>query len=324
MKAIVQHHYGSPGDVLEFRDADHPVPGEGQVLVRVCASSVNPADWFTLVGLPYVMRLAFGLTRPKHSIPGMDVAGVVEEVGPGVTRFATGDEVYGELRSGAYAEYVVASQDSLARKPADLGFAEAASVPLAGVTALQGLRDSGKVRAGHRVLINGASGGVGTFAVQIAKSLGAHVIAVCSRHNVELVRSIGADEVIVYTSDDFTRGERSYDVIFDLVGNHSMSAYRRVLHRDGVYIASTGAPGGKVFGPLPYIARVVFSSVRGGPKMKVFAAKSTVEDLDALTRLIEIGDVTPVVDRTYPLSEAAAALAHQGRGHARGKTVVTV
>ena len=324
MKAIVQRGYGRPDEVLEFGDVDRPVPGDGEVLVGVRASSVNPADWFTLVGLPYVMRLAFGLRRPKHPVPGKDVAGVVEAVGPGVTRFTAGDEVYGELPHGAYAEHVVARQDALARKPAGLGFAEAAAVPIAGITALQGIRDCGKVRAGHRVLVNGASGGVGTFAVQVAKSLGAHVTAVCSTRNVDLVRATGADEVVDYTRDDFTRGDEPYDVIFDLVGSHPISAYRRAMRRDGVYVASTGMPGGPVLGPLPYITRVALSSLRGSPKTKVFAAKSTVDDLDELTRMIEAGDVTPVVDRTFPLAEVAEALAHQGRGHARGKTVVTI
>lgn len=324
MKAIVQRRYGKPGEVLEFRDVDRPEPDDNEVLLRVHASSVNPADWFMLVGRPYVLRLMFGLMRPKHEIPGMDVAGTVETVGPKVTRFSPGDEVYGELRSGAYAEYAVAAEDALARKPANLGFAEAAAIPLAGVTALQGIRDAGGVRAGHRVLVNGASGGVGTFAVQVAKSLGAHVTGVCSTRNLDMVRSVGADEVIDYTREDFTRGERSYDVIFDLVGSHALGAYRRVLRLGGVYIASTGRPGGNVLGPMPYIFRVVLSSLRGGPKMKVFAAKSNADDLEALTQLIEASDVMPVIDRTYSLSETADALAHQGEGHAQGKSVVTV
>jgi NADPH:quinone reductase-like Zn-dependent oxidoreductase len=195
---------------------------------------------------------------------------------------------------------------------------------VAGITALQGIRDSGRVRAGHRVLVNGASGGVGTFAVQIAKSLGAHVTGVCSTRNLDLVRSIGADEVVDYTREDFTRMRASYDVVLDLVGNHSPAAYRRVLRPDGVYIASTGMPGGDVLGPLPFILRVVLSSLRGRPKMKVLVAKSTIADLETLARLIEAGDVTPVIDRTYALSETAEALARQGESHARGKSVVTV
>lgn len=324
MKAIVQSDYGSPGDVLEFRDVDRPEPRGGEVLVRVRASSVNAADWFTLVGHPYVLRLAFGVRRPKHPIPGKDVAGIVEAVGPGVTRFAPGDEVYGELTAGAYAEYAVASQDVLARKPVGVGFAQAAAVPLAGITALRGLRDAGKVHAGQRVLVNGASGGVGTFAVQVAKSFGAHVTGVCSTSNIDLVHTTGADEVVDYTREDFTRGDQAYDVIFDLVGNHTMSAYRRALHRDGVYVCATGMPGGKVLGPLPYIGRVALSSLRGRPAMRVFAAKSSAADLAELGRLIEAGEVRPVVQRTVTLAETPDALAQQGRGHAQGKTVVTV
>jgi NADPH:quinone reductase-like Zn-dependent oxidoreductase len=324
MKAIVQRRYGSPGEVLEFRDVDRPDPRGGEVLVRVHASSVNAGDWFMLVGRPYVLRPMWGLKRPKHDIPGMDVAGTVEALGPGVTRFSPGDEVYGELRSGAYAEYAVAAEDALAPKPADLGFAEAAAVPVAGVTALQGMRDAGGVRAGHRVLVHGASGGVGTFAVQVAKSLGAHVTGVCSTRNLDLVRSIGADQVVDYTREDFTRGERLYDVILDLVGDRPLAACRRVLRPDGVYVASTGRPGGAVLGPLPYIARVALSSLRGGPKMKVLATKPNAADLEALSRLIETGQVTPVIDRAVSLQQAVDALAHLGEGHARGKSVVTV
>jgi NADPH:quinone reductase-like Zn-dependent oxidoreductase len=324
MKAIVQRRYGNPGDVLEFRDVDRPEPGDGEVLLRVHASSVNPADWFPLVGRPSVLRLMFGLTRPKRQVPGKDVAGTVEAVGPKVTRLRPGDEVFGELPGGAYAEYAVAAEDALAPKPANLGFPEAAAVPLAGITALQGMRDAGGVQAGHRVLVNGASGGVGTFAVQVARSLGAHVTGVCSTRNLDLVRSIGAEEVVDYTREDFTRGEQSYDVIFDLVGSHAMSAYRRVLRPGGVYVASTGRPGGDILGPMPYLFRVVLSSLRGGPTMKTFVAKPNPDDLAALAQLIEAGEVRPVIERAYGLPETAEALAHQGEGHAQGKTVVTV
>lgn len=322
MKAIVQRNYGDPGDVLEFRDVDLPEPGDGEVLLRVHASSVNPADWLSLVGRPYVLRLAFGLTGPRRRIPGKDVAGTVEAVGPNVTRLRPGDEVFGELPGGAYAEYAVAAEDALAPKPAGLGFSEAAAVPLAGITALQGLRDAGGVRAGHRVLINGASGGVGTFAVQVARSLGAGATGVCSTRHLDLVRSLGAEEVVDYTREDFTRGDRRYDVIFDLVGSHPVPAYRRVLRRDGVYVAATGMPGGPLLGPLPYLLRAALSSRRGGPKTKLFVAKSGPDDLAALTELIEAGEVRPVIERTYGLAETAQALAHQGEGHAQGKTVV--
>ena len=325
MKAIVNPRYGAPRDVLELRDVDRPEPADHEVLVRVHASSVNPADWFLLVGRPYVLRLAFGLTRPRRPIRGQDMAGTVEAVGSGVTRWRPGAAVFGELPGGgAYAEYVVATEDALTSAPAGLDLAEAAAVPLAGGTALQGLRDAGGVRTGHRVLVNGASGGVGTFAVQIAKSLGAHVTAVCSGRNADLVRSLGADEVIDYTRVDFTRGDERYDVIFDLVGNHTLSAFRRVLHRDGVYVSSSGMTGGPILGPLPYILRVMLSSLRGGPKMKAFAAKPNPEDLAALAEMIESGQVRPAIDRAYPLADTATALARQGEGHARGKTVVTV
>ncbi|WP_306362760.1 NAD(P)-dependent alcohol dehydrogenase [Nocardia sp. CC227C] len=324
MQALFQREYGSPSEVLELREIERPTPGIGEVLVRVRASSVNPADWLTLRGRPYVARPGFGFVRPKHRVPGKDVAGIVEAVGPNVTRFQRGDAVYGELPGGAYGEFAVAAADAVAIKPANLDFAAAAAVPLAGITALQGIHDRGAVRAGQRVLVNGASGGVGTFAIQIAKSLDAHVTGVCSARNLDLVRSIGADEVIDYTRVDFTRGPRRYHLVFDLIGNHTMSGYRRVLEPDGVYVCATGMPGGPVFGPLPYLLRVLLASLRGGPAMRVLVARPTAADLSTLTRLIEDGRVTPVVDRVVPLAEAADALASQGAGHARGKTVITV
>jgi NADPH:quinone reductase-like Zn-dependent oxidoreductase len=324
MRAIVQHGYGHPRDVLELQDVDRPEPGDHEVVVRVGASSVNPADWMPLVGRPYVVRLGFGLTRPRRRVRGRDVAGVVEAVGPKVTRWRAGDEVFGELPYGAFAEYAVAAENVLAPKPAGLGFPEAAAVPLAGITALQGLRDAGGVRAGHRVVINGASGGVGTFAVQIAKSLGAHVTGVCATSGLDLVRTIGADAVVDYTSEDFTQAGEPYDVIFDLVGSHALSAYRKALHRDGVCVVATGMPGGDVLGPIPYLLRAALSSSRGGPRTTSFAAKSSSDDLTALAKLIEAGEVRPVIEHTYAFSEIAAALARQGEGHARGKTVVTV
>ncbi|MEV2278104.1 NAD(P)-dependent alcohol dehydrogenase [Nocardiopsis sp. NPDC049922] len=324
MRAIVQRGYGAPADVLRLGEVDRPEPGDDGVLLRVHASSVNPADWLRTVGRPYVLRPVFGLPRPKPPIPGRDVAGTVEAVGPRVTRFRPGDEVYGELSGGAYAEYVVAAETALARKPARLDFAEAAAVPLAGLAALQGIRDVGAVRSGHRVLVNGASGGVGTFAVRIAASLGAHVTGVCATHNLDLVRSIGADEVVDYTREDFTRGERSYDVVLDLVGNHPLEAYRRVLDAGGVYVASSGEPGGAFLGPLPYLLGVTLSSLRRGPRMTAFASKPNPDDLAALTRLIDDGGVAPVVDRVLPLARAAEAIADQGAGHRRGKTVLAV
>jgi NADPH:quinone reductase-like Zn-dependent oxidoreductase len=289
---------------------------------------VNPGDWFGVVGQPYVLRLAFGLGRPRRAIPGRDVAGTVEAVGANVTRFRPGDRVYGELPGGGYAEVVVGVADSFALIPSTLDIAEAAAVPLAGGTALRGLRDAGGVREGRRVLINGASGGVGTFAVQIARSLGAEVIAVCHARNIDLIRSIGADEVIDYTVDDFTApggSRRPYDVIFDLIGNHTISGYRRVLSPTGVYVASAGRLGGKAFGPLPFLMRVLASSLRPGrQRVRAFAGRPRAADLVALGQLIEAGDVRPVIDRRYGLAETAQALAYQGDGHAQGKTIVMV
>lgn len=325
MKAIVQRRYGHPGEVLELRDVERPQPGDKDVLVRVHASSVNPADWMTLVGRPYALRPVFGLTRPRHRIPGKDMAGTVEAVGATVTRFRPGDRVYGELPGGAYAEYAVAAEDAVAPMPATLGFAEAAAVPLAGITALQGMRDAGGVGDGHRVLVNGASGGVGTFAVRIAKSLGAHVTGVCRTRNLDLVRSLGADEVVDYVAADFTLATQPYDVVLDLIGNRPVSAYRRVLAADGVYLAASGMPGGAVLGPLPYISRAALASLRRGrQRVTVLSASSNADDLAALARLIDAGELAPTIDRSFELSQAAVALAHQGEGHARGKTVVTV
>jgi NADPH:quinone reductase-like Zn-dependent oxidoreductase len=324
MRAIVQRRYGRPSEVLDC-EVERPHHADDEVLVRVSASSVNPADWMTLVGRPYVMRAAFGLTRPKHRIPGKDVAGVVEAVGSEVRGLAVGDEVFGELPGGAYAEFVATDASRLARKPAGIGFAEAAAVPLAGVTALQGIRDAGGVGADHRVVVNGASGGVGTFAVQIAKALGARVTGVCHTRNVDLVRSLGADDVVDYTRTDLTEATASCDVLFDLIGNHPLRSYRRMLRPGGVYVAATGRPGGPVLGPLPFIARVGLGSlVRRSIRQRVFAARANADDLGELSRLIDAGAVTPVIDRRYDLARIADALAHQGDGHARGKTVITV
>lgn len=325
MSAIVQQRYGQPTDVLEFREVERPEPADGEVLVRVNASSVNPADWMTLVGRPYALRPVFGLARPKHRTPGKDVAGVVAAVGSNVAALATGDEVFGELDGGAYAEYVVADPHKLAHKPLTLDFAEAAAVPLAGITALQGIRDAGGVSTGHHVVVNGASGGVGTFAVQIAKSFGAHVTGVCHTRNIELVRSLGADDVVDYTRADLTQTGEHYDVIFDLIGNYRIRSYREILRPGGLYVAATGRPGGSVLGPLPFIARVGLGSLRGGPKrLKVLSAKTNAADLAELTRLIESNAVTPVIDQRFDLPQTADALAHQGEGHTRGKTVIAV
>ncbi|WP_017622749.1 NAD(P)-dependent alcohol dehydrogenase [Nocardiopsis chromatogenes] len=324
MRAIVQDGYGEPTAVLRLREHGRPQPRGGEVLVRVAASSVNPADRMVSAGRPYVLRAVFGLSRPRHRVPGKDVAGTVEEVGPGVTRFRPGDEVFGELPSGAYAEYAVAGQDLLAHKPESVAFTEAAAVPVAGVAALQGVRDAGGVRPdrpGLRVLVNGASGGVGTFAMQIAKAYGAHVTAACGAHARDLVLSIGADEALDRAGEDLGHG---YDVVFDLAGDRPLRTFRRALRSGGVYVAATGRPGGAVLGPLPYLGRVGLSSLGPSPRMRVFAAKQSADDLAELARLMDEEKVAPVIEAEYPLARTAEALTTQARGRRRGKTVVNV
>jgi NADPH:quinone reductase-like Zn-dependent oxidoreductase len=325
MKAIVQDVYGGP-DVLELRDVPVPVPAEDEVLVRVRASSVNAADWHLMRGKPYFMRLVgFGIRTPTVQVRGMDVAGVVEAVGSKVTTLRSGDEVYGQgdMKKGTFAELAAVKESSLSPKPASLSFEEAGAVPLAALTALQGVRDSGGVKPGHRVLINGASGGVGTFAVQIAKALGAEVTAVCSTRNVELVRSLGADHVVDYTRDDFTRAGERYDVVFDLVANRSLSALRRALAPRGTLVLSGGG-GGRFLGPMPLILRSVLVNLVAGQRLASLSESVNAADLAYLADLIEKGDVRPVIDRSYPLAEAAAAIRHLEDEHARGKIVITV
>ncbi len=322
MKAIVYHKYGSP-DVLELQEVDKPVVKDDEVLVRVHAASVNPADCALLTGTPYIVRImGFGLLKPKNSVPGLDVAGRVEAVGRNVTQFQPGDEVFGQ-NSMAYAEYVCVPEDGIVLKPANLTFEQAAAVPLAAITALQGLRDKGQIQPGQRVLINGASGGVGTFAVQIAKSFGAEVTGVCSTRNVDMVRSIGADQVIDYTQEDFTQSGQRYDLMLDLVGNRSLSDCRRVLNPKGVYV-SIGAQAGDWIGPLTHVSKVLLSSLVGSQKMVPLLAEQTKSDLVVLQELLEAGKVTPVIDRRYTLREVPEALRYQGEGHAQGKTVITV
>ncbi len=325
MKAIVQDKYGSP-DVLELRHIDKPEIGDHEVLVRVRAAGVNPGDWAIMGGLPYIARPLYGLRKPKNAVRGTDVAGTVEAVGTGVTRLQPGDEVFGWCRGlgGAFAEYAAASEDALAPKPANLTFEQAAAVPMAGFVALQALRDHGHVRAGQKVLINGASGGIGTFAVQIAKALGAEVTGVCSTRNVDLVRSIGADHVIDYTREDFAQKDQRYDFILDNVANHSLSDLRRALTPAGTLVPNSGgfdnhwfAGGGRVIS-----AHVLSRFV--SHRLRPFLVSSNLEDLVVLKELIEAGKVTPVVDRTYQLGETPEALGHVGGGHARGKIAVTV
>jgi NADPH:quinone reductase-like Zn-dependent oxidoreductase len=334
MKAIVQERYGSP-DELALREVDKPAPGGGEVLVRVHAASVNARDWHVMRGDPYFARLAmpsvFGLGGPKRRIRGSDVAGRVEAVGSGVTRFRPGDEVYGDVSDmdGAFAEYVCVPDGQLEHKPANLTFEQAAAVPMAGCTALLGLRDAGRVTAGQRVLVNGASGGVGTFAVQIAKALGAEVTAVCSTRNVDLVRSLGADRVVDYTREDFAQADRRYDMVFDLVANRSLADLRRVLTPTGLLLLSGGgvSRNGRphVTGPmgLQIKARVASRFVRHR-LASLMGMSPRAEHLATLRELIESGKVTPVVDRTFPLARVPEAIRYVEAEHARAKVVITV
>ncbi len=322
MKAIVQDEYGSPGYVLEFQDIDKPVVGDDEVLVRVHAASIHIGDTYVMRGVPYVMRPVFGLRRPKARVPGTDLAGTVEAVGKDVKRLQQDDEVFGWCKGG-FAEYASAAVDKLVPKPANLTFEQAAAVPTSALTALQALRDHGKLQPGQKVLIVGASGGVGTFAVQIAKSLGAEVTGVCSTRNMDMVRSIGADHVIDYTTDDFTQGGERFDLIFDNVGNHSLSDARRALTPEGTLLANGAAVGGWV-GGLGHVMKASVSSVFVHQQGRPFVSLPNGDDLATLKEFIEAGKVTPVIDRTFPLSETPAAMAHVGAGHAQGKTVITV
>src|SRR5215217_1402176 len=322
MKAIVQDVYGPP-DVLQLREIDKPQITDDEVVVCVHAAGVGRDVWHVMTGLPYPIRLAgYGLRAPKNPVLGSDVAGVVEAVGKDVSRFQPGDEVFG-IGKGSYAEYVCALEDKLAPKPANLTFEQAAVVAIMGSTALQGLRDHGKVRPGQEVLIIGASGGVGSYAVQIAKAFGAHVTGVCSTKKVDLVRSIGADEVIDYTRDDPADGSRRYDVIFDTAGNRPASRLRRALEPKGTLVLAGGEGGGKWLG-MGRILRAKAMSPFVGQKMTNFLARPKSEDLVALAELIETGKVTPLIGARYPLSDTAEAIRELGTGHGRGKVVITV
>jgi NADPH:quinone reductase-like Zn-dependent oxidoreductase len=331
MKAVVYTRYGPP-DVVQIRDVDQPVPKDGEVLIKVRAASVNPLDWHFMRGTPYFLRIAAGLRKPKVTRLGVDVAGQVEAVGRNVTQFKPGDEVFGSCR-GAFAEYVCTSESALVMKPENVTFEQAASAPIAAFTALQGLRDKGKIQPGQRVLINGAAGGVGTFAVQIAKSFGADVTGVCSTRNVDMVRSIGADRVIDYTrvdftQDDFTKSGQSYDqrydLLFDCVGNHSLLACRRVLTPKGIYVAVGGPSGPWMIGPLASaIAAPVLSWFVSQNLFTVLARRSK-EDLTIMHELMKTGKLTPVIDKRYSLSEVPEAIRYLEQGHARGKVVITL
>jgi NADPH:quinone reductase-like Zn-dependent oxidoreductase len=311
MKAVVYEKYGPP-DVLELQEVDTPTVTDSEVLVRVHAASVNPLDWHFLRGTPFVVRIWAGLVRPKRKILGADVAGRVEAVGGKVTRFQPGDEIFG-MKSGAFAEYLCVPEEGVVLKPANLTYEEAAAVPVAALTALQGLRDKGQIQPGHKVLINGASGGVGTFAVQIAKSFGAEVTGVCSARNLDMVRSIGADRVIDYSEEDFTQTDVLYDLILDAVGNHPLSDCRRALHANGIYVAVAGS-----------VVRALWIAMTGRKRMVSMLTKSNREDLCFMKERLETGKVTPVIDRRYPLREVAEALRYLEEGHARGKVVITV
>jgi NADPH:quinone reductase-like Zn-dependent oxidoreductase len=324
MKAIVQDRYGPP-DVLELKDVAKPAPADNEVLVRVHAAAVNALDWHYMRGDPYVARLSMGLRTPKVRIRGRDFAGQVEAVGRDVGRLRAGDEVYGEA-DGAFAEYVSAPDGGVDPKPANLTFEQAAAVPVAGNTALMGLRDIARVHPGQRVLINGASGGVGTFAVQIAKSLGAEVTGVCSARNTDLVRSIGADHIVDYTSEDFTRNGQRYDVVFDLVGNRSLTDCRRALTPEGTLVLSGGgvSEGGSLIGPMALFIKGQLLSRFVGHRLLSFTEQPSSENLAALRELIESGAVTPVVERTYPLSDVPEAIRYLEVEHARAKVVISV
>jgi NADPH:quinone reductase-like Zn-dependent oxidoreductase len=329
MKAVVQEGYGAPEQVLKLGEVARPSAGDDDVLVRVRATSVNTPDWLTVAGVPYLLRLKSGLRKPSTVVRGTDVAGVVEAVGKKVTDLQPGDEVFGSSwnttldNTGTFAEFAVAPASQLISKPAGLTFEKAAAAVMSGLTALIAIRDVGKAGPGTRVLINGASGGVGTFAVQIAKTLGAEVTGVCSTRNLELVRSLGADHVIDYTREDFTRGERRYDVILDNVLNHPPTATARLLTRTGIFIPNSVGPKGGLFGSMPRIARA-FVLGWGSTDVRSAACVVNRENLDSLATLLESGDVKVVIDKVYPLDEAANAVAHMLAHHAKGKVVIAV
>jgi NADPH:quinone reductase-like Zn-dependent oxidoreductase len=322
MKAIVYHRYGSP-DVLQWEEIEKPTPGDHEVLLRVRAASVNPLDWHFMRGMPYLVRIPAGLRKPKVTGLGVDVAGQVEAVGRDVTQLKPGDEVFGSCRR-AFAEYVCAAESSLVVKPDNMTFEQAASVPVAAFTALQGLRDKGHIQPRQRVLVNGAAGGVGSFAVQIAKSFGADVTGVCSTRNVGMVRSIGADQVIDYTQEDFTKSGQRYDLLFDAVGNHSLFACRRVLNPKGVLIMAGGEGGRWMIRALGRAITALVLSRFVSQKLTGLLARTRKEDLTVMHQLMEAGKVTPVIDRRYRLSEVPEAIRYLEQGHARGKVVISL
>ena len=323
MKAMVQERFGSP-DSLRFMDAERPAVGPDDVLIRVHAAALNPADWHILRGDPIVARLmGIGLTKPKARIAGTDAAGVVEAVGSNVRDMQPGDEVLGFCR-GAFAEHASAKADLVVPKPARLTFEQAAAIPIAATTALRGIRDTGEVKAGQQVLVNGAGGGVGSFAVQIAVALGAEVTGVCSTRNVELVRSLGAARVIDYTTEDFTAGTTRYDVILDNVSSLPLKRLRKVLTPKGILVLNGGGTPGHVFGPIGGLLKAIVANAFVSQKLRPLPSKEKRQELLDVTRLIDDGKVTPVVDRTYSLADTAEGLRYVEEGHARGKAVITI
>ena len=322
MKAIAYHEYGS-ADVLKCEEIEKPVPKDDEVLIKVRAASVNPLDWRLMKGKPAILRLFFGLRKPRLGRPGVDVAGEVEAVGSNVTQFKPGDEVFGACR-GAFAEYACTAESKLVMKPGNVTFEQAASVFVAGLTALQGLRNHGKIRPGSKVLINGAAGGVGTFAVQIAKSFGAHVTGVCSTRNLDIVRSIGADEVIDYTQNDFTTSNQRYDLILECVGNHSFSECRRVLNTAGRFVMVGGPHDPLTMDLLAQMIKPLLSSLFVSQKAVMFIARSNQDDLTLLGELIATGKLKPVIGGRYSLSDAPDAVRQVEEGHARGKVIIAL
>jgi NADPH:quinone reductase-like Zn-dependent oxidoreductase len=322
MKAIVYHDYGSP-DVLKYEDIDKPTAGDDQVLIKIRAASVNPLDWHVMRGTPYMLRIGAGLRKPKETRLGVDVAGEVEAVGRNISEFKVGDEVFGACH-GAFAEYACTSASRLVTKPDNVTFEQAAAVNVAAMTALQGLRDRGHIQPGRMVLINGAAGGVGTFAVQIAKSFRADVTGVCSTRNLDMVRSIGADHVIDYTQADFTKQGRCYDLILDCVGNHSLSAVRRVLNPTGAYVIVGGPSGRWMIGLLARVSTALVLSRFVSQKLGLLMPRRSKEDLIILRELMATGAVTPVIDKRYRLSDVPQAVRYLEQGHAQGKVVITV
>jgi len=322
MRAIVYTEYGSP-DVLQFTEVAKPTPKADEVLIRVLAASVNPLDWHFMRGTPYLVRIMAGLRKPKVTRLGVDVAGQVEAVGENLTQFQPGDEVFGGCK-GAFAEYVCASERSLVLKPANVTFEQAAAVNVAAISALQGLRDKGQIQRGQKVLINGAAGGVGTFAVQIAKAFGADVTGVCSTRNVDMVQSIGADQVVDYTQEDFTKSGQRYDLILDMIGNHSFSERRSALTPKGTLVLVGGPDEGRWLAPLPGLLKTVMLSRFVSQKLLPFLAHLSKDDLIVMRELLESGKVVPVIDRSYPLSDVPEAIRYLEEGHARGKVVITM